>query len=67
MEALSAAAAHVRGGVEEGPAHVRRREGVSEENPGSQPPRAGKERERGVWAASTSCSEGLGSSNRQGN
>lgn len=29
MEALSAAAAHVRGGVEEGPAHVRRQEGGS--------------------------------------
>lgn len=64
MEALSAEAAHVRGGVEEGPAHVRRRcvcgGWVSEENPVSQPPCAGKEREGGIWAASTSVLRGFG-------
>lgn len=67
MEALSASAAHVRGGVEEGPAHVRRREGVSEGNPVSQPPSTGKELEGGVWATCTLYSECLWSSNRQGN
>lgn len=60
MEALSAAAVHVRGGVEDGPAHVRRRVwgGVSEEIPGSLSSSTGV----GGWHVGSlhSCPEGAG-------